>query len=63
MKYRVMMHSKPSPGSEFYRGYVDVEAEDCEAAKQEAIRRLATGTFRDRGFDAWVVEEVRTRRR
>lgn len=56
-KYRVRLESKPSFW-EFYKGYVDVYAENDEAAERAAIRKLATGIFQDRGFNAWIVISV-----
>jgi hypothetical protein len=56
-KYRVHMHSKPGFW-EFYKGHVDVYAENDEDAERRAIRELATGAFQDRGPGAWVVESV-----
>lgn len=61
MRYRVYLHSKPGMW-EFYKGHVDVFATSREEAEGEAIRKLATGNFRDRGWSAWVVEKVETRR-
>jgi hypothetical protein len=46
---------------ELYEGYVDVQANNEEQAIIQAKRRLATGTFRDRGFDAWVVDKIERR--
>lgn len=58
MKARVYLRSKPSPGSEFYRGHVDVVVETLSEAPRVAVETLARGTFRDRGWDAWVIEKV-----
>jgi hypothetical protein len=58
MTYRVYLHSKPSPALEFYNGYVDVEAENDVKAEDAAIHKLSRGTFRDRGYGAWIVERV-----
>jgi hypothetical protein len=60
VKYRVFLSSKPSPGWEYYDGYVDVWAENAENAVDIAIRKLAgpNGTFPERGYAAWNVKRV-----
>jgi len=58
MKYRVFLHSRPSPAWEFYRGYVDVEVEEESDAASAAIAKLAAGAYKERGHNAWVVESV-----
>lgn len=58
MTWRVTLHSTPSPAYVFYRGSLEVEAVDREEAVFMAKRQLKRTTFRDRGFDDWVVEKV-----
>jgi len=57
--YRVWMRSKPGFW-ERYDGYVDVYAQNEDAAVLAARRKLGGpgGTFSDRGFDAWIIEKV-----
>lgn len=56
-KYRVYIQSK-SGMSEFYKGHVDVSSTDFENAKYAALRKLATGIFKDRGYGAWIINKV-----
>ena len=56
-KYRVYLHSKPGMWIS-YNGHVDVVAPTDQEAERAAIRNLAAGTFKDRGFGAWVVDKV-----
>lgn len=57
-KYRVWLHSKPSPGWTYYEGYVDVFAEDDEDAFYRARRKLKYTSFPERGMDSWTLEKV-----
>ena len=56
-KYRVYLHSKPGYW-EFYKGHVDVFAEDDTEAIKIAIRRLRSTSFPDRPLSAWVMDKV-----
>ena len=58
--YRVYVRSKPGMWVS-YNGHVDVRAETDKEAERAAIRRLATGTFKDRGYGAWIVEKIERR--
>lgn len=57
-KFRVWMHSVPSPGSTYYDGYVDVWATDEEDAKPKAKKELRRTTFPERSDSSWVVDKV-----
>ena len=41
--YRVWMHTRPSPGSTYYDGYVDVWADGPERAEERAKREAHRG--------------------
>jgi|GEM_PF-2256444 len=56
--YEVEMSSKPGMW-EFYDGTVTVQARNDIEAEQIAIRKLATGAFKDRGYCAWRVHGVK----
>jgi len=43
---------------ELYPLSVQVKADCPNDAEQKAIRKLATGVFKDRGYGAWIVEKV-----
>lgn len=58
--YRVSLHSKAGMWEQ-YSGHVDVSATDDEDARWLAIEKLARGTFRDRGRDAWIITKVERR--
>lgn len=60
MRFRVWMHSTPSPGLEFYKGKVDVFADDADEAKDRALHQLRRGAFPDRSASMWVVEKIET---
>ena len=55
-KFRVELQTNPSPGMEFYRGYVDVFA-DSDASGDDlfraAVRQLQRTSFPDRGMSCW----------
>lgn len=57
-KFRVWMHSPPSPGWTYYDGKVDVFADDDEQAIERARRELKRGAFFDRPESSWVVDRV-----
>ena len=57
-KFRVFMHSSPGIGWEFYRGKVDVFADDTEQAIDRAKQELKRGAFPDRPSSSWIVERV-----
>lgn len=57
-KFRVHIHSKPSPGSTYYSGYVDVVAEDENDARDRGPRELCRTNFKDRSPSSWTVDRV-----
>ncbi len=59
--YRVWLHSAPSPGLEYYSGYVDVTAPSQDEAGLRAIAQLTRTTFPDRPASLWTVDRVETR--
>lgn len=58
MNYRVYLHSTPSPGMEYYDGYVDVVADDEEQAVDRAMDKLSRTSFPDRNRSCWRVDRV-----
>jgi hypothetical protein len=58
LRFKVRLHSKPSPAWTFYDGTVTVWAEDSERAKERALGELRRGAFRDRSKGSWVVDKV-----
>lgn len=59
-RYRVYLHSEPGMW-EFYKGHVDVLAEDDTEAIKVAVRRLRSTSFPDRPLNSWVLEKVERR--
>lgn len=57
MLYRVWLRSTPG-FYEQYDGYVDVNAEDTDEAKEKAIEKLRRTSFPDRSRNMWRVEKV-----
>jgi len=57
-RFRVHMHSPPTPGWTFYEGHVDVFAEDLDQAEERARSELRRGAFRDRPASSWVVDQI-----
>ena len=58
IKFRVRLHSRPSPAYTFYEGAITVYAEDSERAKERAIGELRRGAFPERSRDCWVIDKV-----
>lgn len=56
-KYRVQLSSKPGMW-EYYDGHVDVWADNDSEAETLAVKKLAMGAFKDRGYNAWNVKSV-----
>lgn len=56
MRVRTRLQTSPSPGLEFYEGYIDVTV-DAEADREEiflaAVRELRRTAFPDRGARCW----------
>lgn len=57
-RWRVYLHSKPSPAYTFYQGAVTVFSIDAETAGIRARLDLKRGAFPDRGLADWVIEKV-----
>ena len=57
-RYRIQLHSEPSPGWTFYDGHVDVTAESTADAIDNALDKLKRGAFRDRPRNSWRVDNV-----
>jgi hypothetical protein len=60
INYRVHLHSQPGMW-EFYRGHVDVMADDETEAIKNAVRRLRNTSFPDRPLNSWVLDRVERR--
>lgn len=57
MKYRVWISSKPGFYAQ-YDGTVNVVADNPSEAISIALKRLRTGSFRDRTDDMWRIDKV-----
>lgn len=57
MNFKVWFNSIPSPGSEYYDGYIDVFADDEEEAIDRAFHKLK-GNFPERNRSSWKVEKI-----
>ena len=60
MHYRVRVYSQRGM-REFYTACVYVDSLSYKEAAMKAIKKLTTGIFRNRGFNAWVVEKIEAR--
>jgi hypothetical protein len=58
VKVRVLLHSEPSPGREYYSGHVDVEADSFEEAGEAAKRKLRATAFPERALSSWRIDRV-----
>lgn len=61
MSYRVFLQSSPSPGSAFYSGHVDVNAENEDDAAERAKDKLKRTSFPDYPRNTWKVLAVESR--
>lgn len=57
-RFKVVLHSTPSPAYTFYEGSVTVMAADEEHAKERAVGELKRGAFPERSRDCWVIDRV-----
>lgn len=58
-KFRVHVHTAPSPGLVFYEGYVDVHCQAAHEAFEAEVRKLGRSTFRDRSSKSgWRLDRI-----
>ena len=57
-RFKVRLHSTPSPVWTFYEGAVTVVAEDEDDAKAAAVMKLRLGAFPERPASSWVIDRV-----
>lgn len=60
-RYRVYMHTTPSPGLYYYEGHVDVVAEDEDSAGPAAIAKARNGAFKDYGPNCFMIDRIERR--
>lgn len=56
-RFNVKWHTSPSPGATFYRGQIDVWAEDAEDAEMRAPEEVRRRMFQDYSSSNHIVVE------